>query len=159
MKVSRAFLSCTSSPEEIMLADEAPRTASMAALSSDFAALYSVFPASCALAKVFCPGSCAQAIPANKTSNASNGAALMNFDCHRIHAPFKFLSGIISNLPPYLANCDAREVNRQSISACGHHRLGPPAHSVVVRLWLHRRRSSAVHEYSAPGSARRRRTR
>src|ERR1039458_10352029 len=112
MKVSRAFLSCTSSPEEIMLADEAPRTASMAALSSDFAALYSAFPASWALAKVFCPASCAKPIPANKTSDASHSAVLMNFDCHRIHAPFEFLSDMIRNLQPYIGNFDAREVNR-----------------------------------------------
>src|ERR1019366_2477887 len=112
MKVSRAFLSCTSSPEEIMLADEAPRTASMAALSSDFAALYSAFPASWALAKVFCPASCAKPIPANKTSDASHRAVLMNFDCHRIHAPLEFLSDMIRNLQPYIGNFDAREVNR-----------------------------------------------
>src|ERR1035437_7019120 len=94
MKVSRVFLSSTSSPEEMMLADDAPSTASTAAWSSDFAALYSASPAAWALAKVFCPASCAQAIPANKTSDASNSAWLMNLDCHRIDAPFEFLSDI-----------------------------------------------------------------
>src|ERR1035441_4751877 len=112
MKVSRVFLSSTSSPEEMMPADDAPSTASTAAWSSDFAAVDSASPAAWALAQFFCPASCVKAIPANKTSDASNSAVLMNFDCHRIDAPLEFLSDMIRNLQPYIGNFDARELNR-----------------------------------------------
>src|SRR5208283_3478679 len=109
MMRSRLFLSSTSSPEEIMLAEEAPRTASIAALSPDFAASYSALPASCGLLKVFCPGSWAQATPAHRSSDAINTAGPTNFDCHRIYAPFRFLSNI--HQPPNQVALVARAVS------------------------------------------------
>src|SRR5208283_5279983 len=67
MKNCWFFLSCTSSPDPMIGADEGPSTASIADLSPAFTASYSAAPASCGEAKVFSPVSWAAAVTERST--------------------------------------------------------------------------------------------